>query len=419
MSSFSSMLLAASFLVIGSTLHAQDFYLHNGDRVTFYGDSITAQRYYTSDIQDFVQTRYPTLQVTYHNAGVPGDKVDGGYAGDAPTRVARDVKPWNPTVITVMLGMNDGDYVPPDSKIFADYQSGYEKLLVLLHAAAPDARISLLENTPYDEITHGTEFEGFMATTEQNARATPALGQRENLPVVDTYSPMVQLLQRAKATDPSFASLLVSDRIHPAEPVHWILAEALMKAWHVDPVVSQVTLSATSHAVIQNIRTQVSGLSSDGNTFDWDQLDEALPLPFNFDNALMNFVLTISDLSSYNKEILKVDDLQPGQYKLWIDKMPIGSFSSDQLAKGINLGTMKTPMWHQAREYDGELNQRSSLENADLILSAGTKVEDKAAASRILREGEAEFEQRAQADLRIPKHHYALTRVGQMTAPKS
>jgi lysophospholipase L1-like esterase len=382
MSSFSSMLLAASFLVMGSSLDAQDFYLHNGDRVVFYGDSITAQRYYTSDIQDFVRTRYPALQVTYHNAGVPGDKVNGGYAGDAAVRVTRDVKPWKPTVITVMLGMNDGDYVPPDSKIFADYQSGYEKLLALLHAAALDARISLLANTPYDEITHGTEFEGYMATTEQNARATPALGQRENLPVVDTYSPMVQLLQRAKATDSSFASLLVSDRIHPADPAHLIIAEALMKAWHVDPIVSEVSLSAASHAVTHCLRTQVAALASEGSTLDWDQLDEALPLPFNLDNALMNFVLAISDLSSYDKEILKVDDLQPGQYNLWIDKMLVGSFSSDQLATGINLGTMKTPMWHQAREYDGELDQRSTLENAELILSAGTKVEDKAVAAR-------------------------------------
>ena len=127
----------ASLLICGSNLRAQDFYLHNGDRLTFYGDSITAQRFYTRDIQDFVATRYPALQVTYLNAGVPGDKVTGGYAGDAAERVERDVKPWDPTVITVMLGMNDGGYTPPDAKIFVDYQSGYEKLLALLHAAAP------------------------------------------------------------------------------------------------------------------------------------------------------------------------------------------------------------------------------------------------------------------------------------------
>jgi lysophospholipase L1-like esterase len=419
MSSFSSRLYVTSVLLTATALQAQDFYLHNGDRVAFYGDSITAQRFYTRDIQDFVQTRYPSLQVTYHNAGVPGDKTTGGYAGDAATRVVRDVKPWNPSVITVMLGMNDGDYMPPDPKIFADYESGYEKLLGLLHAAAPDARISLLENTPYDEITHGTEFAGYRATTEQNAMATPALGQRENLPVIEIYSLMTQLLQRAKATDPSFASLLISDRIHPSEPVHWIIAEALMKAWRMDPVVSAVSLSATSRAVAQSLRTEVTHLRNEGNTLDWDQLDEALPLPFNFDNGLMNFVLRISDLSSYDKEILQVEDLQPGQYKLSIDKMFIGSFSSDQLAKGINLGTMKTPMWHQSREYDGELEQRSCLEDADLVLSAGTKVEDKAVASKILREGEAEFEQRAQANLRIAKHHYTLIPVGQTSAPKS
>src|SRR5271170_4439934 len=88
-------IFAASVFFIGSALHAQDFYLHNGDRVTLYGDSITAQRYYTRDIQDFVETRYPALQVTYHNAGVPGDKVTGGYAGDATLRVTRDVEPWD------------------------------------------------------------------------------------------------------------------------------------------------------------------------------------------------------------------------------------------------------------------------------------------------------------------------------------
>src|SRR5580704_18280079 len=94
--------IAAIALAGAPLLQAQDFYLHNGDRVTFYGDSITAQRFYTRDIQDFAETRYPNLQVSYHNAGVPGDKVTGGYAGDAAARVARDVKPWDPTVLTVM-----------------------------------------------------------------------------------------------------------------------------------------------------------------------------------------------------------------------------------------------------------------------------------------------------------------------------
>lgn len=413
---FVAIMLAASGLNGGNLLRAQNFELHNGDRVTFYGDSITAQRYYTRDIQDFVETRYPTLQVSYHNAGVPGDKVTGGYAGDAAERVERDVKPWNPTVITVMLGMNDGDYVPPDPRIFADYQSGYEKLLAMLRAAAPGARITLLENTPYDEITHGTEFSGYMATTEQNAAATPALGRRENLPVIGVYFPVKELLERAKATDPALASLLVPDRIHPSEPIHWVIAESVMKAWHINPVVSAVALSATSQVVTQSQRTQVTGVAAHGDVVEWDQLDEALPLPFNFENALMNFVLKISDLASCDQEMLTVSDLKPGDYELKIDKTVVGTFSGEQLAKGVNLALLKTPMWQQAREYDDVLDQRSRLEDADLILSAGTDVKDKAIASGILREGEADLEQQAQTNLRIAKRHYTLSRIDQTGA---
>ena len=408
--------LAVPMLLAARLLPAQSFYVHDGDRVAFYGDSITAQRFYTRDVQDFVATRYPRLKVEFRNAGVPGDKVSGGYAGDATTRVGRDVKPWDPTVITVMLGMNDGDYVPPDPKIFADYQTGYETLLGLLRDAAPAARITLLENTPYDEITHGTEFKSFMATTEQNAHATPALAAREHLPVVDTYSPVVQLLERAKSANPSFASLLVTDRIHPAEPTHWILAAALMKAWHVDPVVTSVAIASDTHAVTESERTTVTGVTGDGSRIEWEQRDEALPLPFNFDNELMNFVLSVSDLFSSNQEMLRVHGLRAGDYMLRIDSMEVGSFSAEQLGKGINLGTMKTPMWQQARDYDSELEQRSILESADLTLTAGTHVADRMGGSRILREGEAEFEQRAQDKLRLVSHHYLLTYIGAKNA---
>lgn len=393
----------------GGVLHAQDFYLHNGDRVTFYGDSITAQRYYTRDIQDLTATRYPTLQIEYHNAGVPGDKVSGGYAGDAATRVDRDVKPWTPTVITVMLGMNDGDYMPPDAKVFATYQSGYEKLVALLRAAAPGARITLIENTPYDEITHGTEFTGYMATTEQNAAATPALGRREGLPVIDDCTPVEQVLERAKAVNPSMASLLVIGRIHPSEPLQWVMAEAVMKAWHFDPVVSAVTLSAQSNSVLRSQRTQVSDLSVSGEEISWTQHDQALPVPFDFDDPLMNFVLAISDLETIDQEKLKVVGLRQGEYKLAVDGKDVGSFNAQQLGSGVNLGLLKTPMWHEARDYDYQLSQRSQMEDADLLLTQSTKLSDRETGSRILREAEMKFEQDAGADLHIPPHHYTLT----------
>ena len=55
-------------------------FLRDGDRVIFYGDSITAQRFYTRDVEEFLLTRYPALKIEFFCAGVSGDTVYGGYA---------------------------------------------------------------------------------------------------------------------------------------------------------------------------------------------------------------------------------------------------------------------------------------------------------------------------------------------------
>ena len=75
-----STFLLASFLLIVlavSSFGADSFYLKNGDRVVFYGDSITDQRLYTVITETYVATRYPKLDVTFVHSGWGGDKVSG------------------------------------------------------------------------------------------------------------------------------------------------------------------------------------------------------------------------------------------------------------------------------------------------------------------------------------------------------
>ncbi len=86
------------------------------------------------------------------------------------------------------------------------------------------------------------------------------------------------------------------------------MAESLMKAWQVSPVVSAVTLSAASQAITKELHSHVSGVSTQGNVLRWDQLDEALPLPINFENALMKTVLPLTDLEAFDKEMLHVSN---------------------------------------------------------------------------------------------------------------
>lgn len=399
-----------------ASARAQDFYLHDGDRVAFYGDSITAQRFYTQDIEAFVDTRYPALNVTFRNAGVPGDRVTGGYAGDAATRVTRDIAPFKPTVLTVMLGMNEGGWTSFNPDVLPPFLSGYANLLKLLRQAAPGARITLLENTPYDEITHGTEFAGYMDTTERIAASTAPLAAREKIDVIDTGTPIKQLLVAAAASEPKLASVLVRDRIHPGEAAHWVMAAAVMKAWHVDPMVSAVHLNASTPSVTYVQRASVSGLAGNAAGLKWEQQDEALPLPLDLNDSLMQMILRLTDLASVDQQMLIVNGLKPGQYNLLIDGTKIaGSFSAQQLSAGINLALMSTSMLEQARELSGALDNRSKLEQAEFFLRVETSAAGKECASQALSDGEREYTRKARENLKLKPHHFEI--VTAQTAP--
>ncbi len=406
-------LLALAPCAAVATVRAQSFYLHDGDRVTFYGDSITAQRLYTQDIESFVDTRYPALNVSFHNAGVPGDRVTGGYAGDAATRVTRDVAPFSPTVLTVMLGMNEGGYTSFSPDVLPPFISGSSQLIKLLRVAAPQARITLLENSPYDEVTHGTEFAGYMDTTERIAKSTGGIAARESLEVIDTATPIKQLLVSAAAAEPKLASLLIRDRIHPGDAAHWVTAATVMKAWHVDPIVNAVDLNASSATIKSVQRASVTGLSGNASTLKWEQLDDALPLPLDLNDTLMLMVLRLTDLASLDQELLRVNGLRPGKYNLTIDHTKtLGPFSSELLAVGINLALMDTPMLNQARALSGALDNRSKLEQAEFFLRVETSANDKECASKALAEGEQDYTRQARENLRIKPHQFELTPIG-------
>jgi lysophospholipase L1-like esterase len=239
-------LAALALAACASLAAAQQFALQNGETVVFYGDSITAQRLYTRDVEDFVLTRYPLLRVRFVNAGVPGDTAVGGYAGAMPERVKRDVAPFEPAMITVMLGMNDGGWgwgsIP---KIDAEFQHNYNTLLSALRQAAPGAALTLIGPSPYDEITHGAEFPGYARVVkmfaDDVARIGAGMASAGGPPVfvADFNGSVTAALQRAREQYPGLAPLLLPDHIHPNETGHWIMAAALLSAWHVNPVVSR------------------------------------------------------------------------------------------------------------------------------------------------------------------------------------
>jgi lysophospholipase L1-like esterase len=346
------------------------FLLGDQDRVVFYGDSITAQRYYTRYVEEFLLTRYPALHVSFFNAGVPGDTVYGGYTGDIQKRLNRDVLPFKPTFITVMLGMNDPGYVPFDAHIFDVFQKGYKTLLNDLAARLPQAKITLISSSPYDELTHGTEFPGLSSTVQRYGQFVKDLAVERGDTFVDFNDALGTVMQTAAKDNSDYAALLIPDRIHPSESFHWVMAEELMNTWQADPEVSSVELDAQSVTVVVSRNADISNLQHAGSELRWTVLEHALPLPLSLGNPMMAFVIRVGHLESMDMEMLRVRGLSTGRYSLEIDGKAIGDFSAEQLNAGLNLALLRTPMLDQARGVDWTEERKMKMDAARFTLEA-------------------------------------------------
>ena len=343
--------LAAVALATGRPLAQDGFALRAGDRVVFYGDSITEARHYTAFVETYVVTRFPKLDVAFVHSGWGGDGVSGGVGGDIDHRLERDVLAYEPTVVTIMLGMNDGGKRAFDAGLFEAYASGYRHIVDTLRRSRPGIRITALQPSPYDDITRAAEFEGgYNAVLLRYGQCVKDLAAAERLTVADLNGPVVRALIRAQAADPAAAARLIPDRIHPGPQVALVMARALLEAWNAPATVTEVQIDALRRAASVQVKTRVSDVRA-GDGISWTQEDEALPMPLDGQDALMALVLRSSDfVEALDRQPLRVFGLPKARYELRVDGEPVGTFGSDGLASGINLAELSTPMTRQAAE---------------------------------------------------------------------
>ena len=327
------------------------FQLKTGDRVVFYGDSITDQRLYTTFAETYVVTRFPRLHVWFVHSGVGGDRVTGGWAGGIDLRLHRDVIAYKPTVMTIMLGMNDGSYKAWDDGVFKTYSTGYQHIIDTVKQAVPGIRITVIQPSPYDDVTRPPNIaDGYNKVLIRYGQFVKELGEREGLTVADLNAPVVAMLEKAKAADPDLAQKILEDRVHPGPGGHLIMAEALLKAWKAPTTVAAVEIDATAKSVTHAENAEVTMLRV-SDELSWTETDGALPFPLALDSDDKDFALArrSSDfVEALDQEPLKVTGLAAARYRLKIDGDKVGDFTKEQLAEGINLALLPTPMAKQA-----------------------------------------------------------------------
>jgi lysophospholipase L1-like esterase len=360
------------------------FYLRSGDRIVFYGDSITEHRYYTMFVETYVLTRFPSWQMRFFNAGWGGDKVSGAPGRPIDVRLRRDVVAHLPTVVTVMLGMNDAGWRAFDPQLFTDFSQGYEHIADVLQTSLPRARVTLLRPSPFDDVAQAPRFPGgYNEVLQRYGDFVANLAQRRGMAVADLNAPVVEAVTRATEADEEQAKKIMGDRAHPSSAGHLLMAMAMLRAWNAPSFVTTVDIDAVNLQAVRSVNSSVTQVrrvattsaksaanaqapgAQEDATLTWTQQDKALPFPLNRADSTTALVLRSSDFDQVlNNQTLRVAGLRKSNYRLKINKYQIGVFSADQLLNGINLAQFVTPMTTQAQRVYDLTDQRNRVQYA-------------------------------------------------------
>ena len=331
-----------------------------GERAVFLGNSITDGGHYHSYIWLYYMTRFPDMPIRVFNGGIGGDT-----AYDMNKRLDGDIFAMKPSVLMVTFGMNDSGYFEYNGdkpKEFGEqkYQESIKNYQQMekRFKDLPDTRIVMVGTSPYDEtvqLKENTPFKTKNETIKRLVEYQQESAAKNNWEFTDLNAPMTAINQQYQQKDPTF-TLCGSDRIHPDNDGHMVMAYLFLKAQgFVGKEVADMEINATKKQTLKSENCTISNIKQNGKDLSFDYLAEALPYPLDTiargwgqKKSQAEILKVVPFMDEMNREILKVTGLK-GNYKLLIDNEEIGTWSGEELAKGINLAAeSKTPQYQQA-----------------------------------------------------------------------
>lgn len=341
-----------------STPQVQTF--KDGDRVAFFGDSITHQGRYHSYIWLFYMTRFPYMQLDMYNVGIGGDTADNLYY-----RIEGDALSLNPTVMLVNFGMNDTGYDVYGSDGTAAYienqlnicASNYGKIVQTL-LQHPEIRVIGLSSTPYDETAQigNLPLIGKDSAIIKVNQMHKESAEKQGWEFIDLHTPLWEVTKSNQKLNPSY-TLTLNDRIHPDNHGDMLMAYEFLKAQGLDnSKVADIHVDAAQRKILMADNCKIGKLRVNDSEISFSYLAKSLPYPLNPQPCGWRCVHSqseIDDLAPFteqmNQELLRVTGLV-GRYELRIDGKTIAEFDAEQLGGGVNMAELhNTPQYQQAR----------------------------------------------------------------------
>lgn len=311
--------------------------ISDGDRIVFLGDSITQQRLYTTFLEAYLTGRFPDHDLSFVNAGWGGDTAEG-----ANRRLQRDVLVHRPTLVFVNFGMNDGKYQSLSTSRLAWYLENQERLITRIKNEG--IRLVMLSPNTVDfrYPLHRIKLPEYPPTLQTMTAALVDLSARHDVTAIDLFHPMTDALRRIKWL--GMDRTVIPDGVHPDPSGHLVMAYAVLSALKVPQQIANITLDAISGSVTAE-GTQVSDLRIE-KAISFTGQDSGLPM-FVPDSAQVGLKL-VPVQRRLNRHVLTITKLPPGEYDLLIDGNPVARLDATELAAGVNLSNLETPMWKQA-----------------------------------------------------------------------
>jgi len=359
-------LFVAVITGLPATAVGGDFFIHDGDRVVFLGDSITRQRLYTTYIEGYALTRHPQWKLSFRNTGWGGDTAwlrqrahpDEKMlfaAGDAEQQqmvdkavtagLERDVLPLKPTAITIDFGMNDHAYQAFRKDIFGAYVRSQTKLGEVLKANG--ARVAFVTPQPIEDKRPDPDQDPKNESLRKFSDGLKEVAAKEDSVFVDEFDPYMAIMMHERKENPE-ANIGRGDAVHPGATGHTLMAWAILKGLGATPLVSRADIDASGKRVTASEACKIEQLQVNNGTVSFDRLDEALPMPIDPPaEPALKLAPILDDLDRYE---LKITGLPAGAYELSIDGESAGKTTADALAQGWNIAEEAGPITKQSRE---------------------------------------------------------------------
>ena len=326
-----SWFVAAAFFTCAAPIgSAQEFALKKGDVVVMMGDSITEQRLYSTYVELWSQTRYPSHNLVFRNVGIGGDRSTGGNG-----RFKRDVLPHKPTVLTVDFGMNDGNYNLKafDEKSFATYMKGLQGIAD--QAKAAEIHVAWITPQPV-EHNPGAPAEAYNATLEKFSAGVGEIAKKNNGLFVDQFHPYWAVIKKARDAGEK-GRITGGDAVHPGPAGQAVMAAAILQGMSFSKDVSTVSVTVdlrmATHVVV-NRGCEVTDFAIKDGGVRFQRKDLALPFFPEQAKSILKWTPLLEDMNDYG---LKVAGLNGGKYEVKYDGKKIAEYTDKELAAGVNL----------------------------------------------------------------------------------